>query len=202
MKTQTIILILAAAVSIAAVAIAVTPAAKQEAAQTGRKTPMSSIDHRFISFATITGDTTNLNAFKGKVVLVVNVASKCGYTPQYAGLESLYLAKKDKGFVILGFPANNFKDQEPGTNEEILKFCQTTYNVTFPMMAKISVKGPDIHPLYAYLTKWSNLPGDISWNFNKFLFDRNGNLVARYDSPVKPDDPQLVSKIDSLLAAK
>jgi glutathione peroxidase len=202
MQTRTTILMMAAAMAVAAVAFTAQPATKSEATHTGEKTAMSTIDYLHIPFSTITGDTTNLNAFKGKVVLVVNVASKCGYTPQYAGLETLYRAKKDKGLVIIGFPANNFKEQEPGTNEEIMKFCQTTYDVTFPMMAKISVKGTDIHPLYAYLTKMSNLPGEIGWNFNKFLFDREGKLVARYDSPTKPDDPKMVAQIDSLLAAK
>ena len=202
MNIRTTILAVAAAMVIAAVAFTASPTTKYGATQTGGTTTMSTMDYRHIPFATITGDTTDLNAYKGKVVLVVNVASKCGFTPQYAGLESLYTAKKDQGFVILGFPANNFKQQEPGTNAEILKFCQTNYNVTFPMMAKISVKGSDIHPFYRYLTEQSKLPGEISWNFNKFLFDRNGNLVARYDSPTKPDDPKLVAEIDALLAAK
>ncbi len=194
--------ILALAVAISASAFAGAPKTETKAVQPQEKTAMSMTDYRKIPFATITGDTTSLEAFKGKVVLVVNVASKCGFTPQYAGLEALYMAKKDKGLVIVGFPANNFKQQEPGTNEEILKFCQTTYDVTFPMMAKISVKGPDKSPLYTYLTEQSHLPGEIGWNFNKFLLDRNGNLVARYESAVTPDDPQLTAKIDSLLAAK
>lgn len=202
MRIRTAMLIAAMATVIAAIAFTAPPATKAVATQTGEKTTMSTIDYTKLPFATITGDTTNLEAYKGKVVLMVNVASKCGYTPQYAGLEALYRAKKDQGFVILGFPANDFKEQEPGTNEEILKFCQTTYDVTFPIMAKISVKGTDIHPLYGYLTKLSNLPGAIGWNFNKFLFDREGRLVARYDSPVTPDDPHLAAKIDSLLAAK
>ena len=193
-----LIMAMGAAILTAAMVSAATPP-KTTATE---KTTMPATDYRKIPFATITGDTTNLGAFKGKVVLVVNVASKCGYTPQYAGLEALYLAKKDKGFVIIGFPANNFKQQEPGTNEEILKFCQTTYEVTFPLMAKISVKGADIHPLYRYLTEQSNLPGEIEWNFTKFLLDRNGNLVARYKSPITPDKPELVGKIDELLGKK
>ncbi len=156
-------------------------------------------DYLHIPFRTITGDTTNLAAYKGNVILLVNVASKCGHTPQYAGLESLYRKYKDRGFVILGFPANNFKQQEPGTDAEILNFCKTTYDVTFPLMSKISVEGPDQHPLYTYLTTQSPQPGKITWNFNKFLLDRNGRVVARFDTKVEPDDPQLVSKIEKFL---
>ena len=152
-----------------------------------------------IPFNTITGDSTNLTAYKGKVVLVVNVASQCGNTPQYAALEALYRKYKNRGFVILGFPANNFGQQEPGTNEEILTFCKTNYDVTFPMMSKISVAGPDQHPLYTYLTKESALPGKITWNFGKFLLDRNGVVIARFDPKTKPDNPELVSKIEKLL---
>lgn len=167
-----------------------------------KEQPMQAVDYKTIPFKTIDGKETSLDDFKGKVVLLVNVASKCGFTKQYAGLEKLYEGKKDDGFVIIGFPANNFGGQEPGTNEEILKFCQSKFNVTFPMMSKISVKGNDIHPLYAYLTEDSPNPGEITWNFNKFLLDRNGNVVARFDSAVTPDDKELVLKIDKLLASK
>jgi glutathione peroxidase-family protein len=153
-----------------------------------------------IPFNTITGEATSLAAYSGKVVLIVNVASKCGFTPQYEGLEKLYLQYKDSGLVILGFPANNFLSQEPGSDQEILTFCTTKYNVTFPMMSKISVKGKDQHPLYTYLTKESSCKGAISWNFNKFLLDRQGNVIARFDSKTKPDDPELVAKIKELLA--
>ena len=152
-----------------------------------------------IPFKTITGDSTDLAAYKGKVVLIVNVASKCGFTPQYAALESLYRKYEKRGFVILGFPANNFGQQEPGTNTEILSFCKTNYDVTFPLMSKISVAGDDQHPLYTYLTKDSPQPGKITWNFNKFLLDRNGMVIARFDSKTKPDDPEVVSKIEKLL---
>ncbi len=152
-----------------------------------------------IPFQTITGDSASLSDYAGKVILIVNVASKCGYTPQYAGLEELYRTYKDSGFVILGFPANNFKNQEPGTNEEILKFCKSKFGVTFPMMAKISVKGEDKHPLYVELTEKSKFPGDITWNFNKFLLDRKGNVVARFDSPVEPMSDELVGHIKKLL---
>lgn len=166
---------------------------------TSEDTEMQTLTYTDIAFKTITGDDASLNDYKGKVVLIVNTASKCGFTPQYEGLEKLYEARKDDGFVILGFPANNFKNQEPGTNEEILNFCQRNYGVTFPMMAKISVAGDDIHPLYKYLTEQSDLPGEITWNFNKFLLDKEGRLVARYDSKVTPDDPELTAKIDELL---
>ncbi len=160
---------------------------------------MQAIDYKTIEFNTITGELTDLEQFKGKVVLIVNTASKCGFTPQYEGLEKLYEANKDKGFVVIGFPANNFGQQEPGTNEEIQTFCQTKYHVTFPMMAKISVKGDDMHPLYRYLTEDSPFPGEITWNFNKFLLDRNGRVVARYDSKITPEDTKLIAKIDELL---
>ncbi len=166
---------------------------------TGKETTMQAVDYKTIGFNTITGKPTDLDQFKGKVVLIVNTASKCGFTPQYEGLEKLYEANKDRGFVVIGFPANNFGQQEPGTNEEIQKFCQTRYHVTFPMMAKISVKGEDIHPLYRYLTEDSPFPGEITWNFNKFLLDRNGRVVARYDSKITPEDAKLIAKIDELL---
>ncbi len=160
---------------------------------------VKSDDYRQFRFATIMGDTTSLASFDGKVVLIVNVASECGNTPQYAGLESLYLKYKDSGLVIIGFPANNFGGQEPGSNEQILQFCTSKYAVTFPMMAKVSVKGTDKNPLFVALTEKSKLPGEIKWNFSKFLLDRHGNLVARFDPTVKPDAPELVSAIRKLL---
>jgi len=149
----------------------------------------------------IDGMPTALSNYKGKVILLVNVASRCGFTPQYSGLESLYEKYKDHGFVILGFPANNFGGQEPGTNAEIKSFCTTKYNVTFPMFAKVSVKGADCTPLYQYLTQKANpsLAGDIKWNFTKFLVDRRGKVVARFESPVKPDSPEVVEAIEKLL---
>ena len=138
----------------------------------------------------IEGKPLPLANFKGKVVLVVNVASRCGFTPQYSALESTYEKYKYQGFVILGFPANNFGSQEPGTNQEIKTFCQTKYSVTFPMYAKVSVKGDDQTPLYAYLTTKANpaLAGDIKWNFTKFLIDSKGEPVKRYASTAKPED--------------
>lgn len=164
----------------------------------GGKMAKDTVSYLDIPFKTITGEETSLEAFKGKVVLLVNVASECGFTPQYEGLEALYRKFKDRGLVIVGFPANNFGGQEPGTNEEILHFCRSKFDVTFPMMSKISVKGKDKHPLFVYLTEDSNLPGEIQWNFSKFLLDREGHLVARYPSQTIPQDKELVSKIENL----
>lgn len=150
----------------------------------------------------IDGQPVSLRSYHGKVVLLVNVASKCGYTPQYAGLESLYEKYRDRGFVIVGVPANNFGSQEPGTNEEIKKFCSTRYNVSFPMMSKVSVLGPDKIPLYAFLTDSSINPkigGDIKWNFTKFLFDRKGKPVARFEPAVTPDSPKVTAAIEQAL---
>jgi glutathione peroxidase len=148
----------------------------------------------------IKGNDTSLNAYSGKVILVVNVASKCGYTPQYAGLEALYEKYKDKGFVIVGVPSNDFGSQEPGTADEIQAFCKQNYGVTFPLMEKVHVKGPEKVPLYVALTgKDSKFPGEVGWNFTKFLIDRNGNLVNRFPSPVKPDSAELTGAVESAL---
>jgi glutathione peroxidase len=149
----------------------------------------------------IDGKPAPLADYKGKVVLVVNVASQCGYTPQYSALESIYEKYKDQGFVILGFPANNFGAQEPGTNEEIKTFCTRKYSVTFPIYAKISVKGSDQAPLYAYLTKDTDpaIRGDIKWNFTKFLIDRNGNVIQRFEPAVTPDSKEVVAAIEKQL---
>lgn len=153
----------------------------------------------------IDGNQVDLKKYKGNVLLVVNTASKCGYTPQYEGLEAIYKKYSDKGFYVLGFPANNFGEQEPGTEAEIKEFCTLKYKVTFPMFAKISVKGDDQHPLYTYLTsKESDAPfaGDITWNFNKFLIDRDGKIVARFSSKDTPEGPEVTSAIEKYLAAK
>ena len=150
----------------------------------------------------IDGQPVSLKTYSGKVVLLVNVASRCGFTPQYAGLEALYEKYKDRGLVIVGIPANNFGSQEPGTNEEIKKFCSPKYNVTFPMMAKVSVLGEDKTPLYQFLTDKSQDPqfgGDIKWNFTKFLFDRKGNLLARFEPNVTPDSPEVQTAVESAL---
>src|SRR5262245_62804774 len=148
------------------------------------------------------GDDVKLNSYSGKVLLLVNVASKCGYTPQYRGLEAVYKKYKEQGLVVMGFPANNFFWQEPGTDEEIKTFCTTKYNVTFPMFAKISVKGDKIHPLYKFLTSKQTNPefaGSISWNFNKFLVDRSGKVVARFSSKDEPEGEKVVQAIEQAL---
>jgi len=149
----------------------------------------------------IDGKPMPLADFKGKVILVVNVASRCGFTPQYSALESIYEKYKDQGFVILGFPANNFGSQEPGTNAEIKKFCSAKYNVTFPMYAKVSVKGEDQTPLYKYLTESANpvYAGEIKWNFTKFLVDRDGRVVRRFEPETTPDSTQVTSAIEKAL---
>jgi len=150
----------------------------------------------------IDGHEVKLEQYRGKVLLIVNVASKCGFTPQYAGLQKLYLKYKDQGFYVLGFPANNFLSQEPGTDEEIKNFCSITYDVTFPMFAKISVKGKDKHPLYRFLTEEATnleFAGEISWNFNKFLVDKNGKIIARFGSKIKPEDEQIITAIEAAL---
>lgn len=144
----------------------------------------------------IDGTPESLAQYEGKVVMVVNVASKCGLTPQYEQLEALYRDLKDEGFVVLGFPANNFMGQEPGTNEEIAEFCSTKFDVTFPMFEKISVKGDDQHPLYAELSALSEEP---SWNFTKYLIDRQGHFVERIGPRTKPNDEEVVAKIRQLL---
>jgi len=180
---------------------------------------MSSIQN--IPVKTIKGDDTSLAAFDGNVLLVVNVASQCGLTPQYEALERVYENYKDRGFAVLGFPANNFGAQEPGTDSEIEQFCSTNFSVKFPMFSKISVVGDDQHPLYAELTKAApradgepdefreklqgyglnpNNDPDILWNFEKFLVDRKGNVVKRFAPTMTPDDPAVVSAIESALS--
>lgn len=148
---------------------------------------------------TIDGEEKSLADYKGKVLLIVNVASKCGFTPQYEGLETLYRKYKDRGFVVLGFPANNFLSQEPGTDAEIKTFCTTNYNVTFDMFSKISVKGKDIHPLYKFLTEESDFSGSVKWNFQKYLVNRNGVVVGKFAPTTKPTDPELIKAIESQL---
>ncbi|MCC9640843.1 glutathione peroxidase [Rhodopirellula sp. JC740] len=151
---------------------------------------------------TIEGKEVDLHDYEGKVVLIVNVASKCGYTKQYAGLQALYEAHKDDGLVILGFPCNQFGSQEPGSDSEILEFCSSRYEVTFPMMSKVDVNGDDAAPLYKQLTSIKAEPagkGPVSWNFEKFLVGRDGQVIGRYKSKVKPSDDELVSAIKSAL---
>ena len=145
----------------------------------------------------IDGAAAPLSAYKGKVLLIVNVASQCGYTPQYAGLEKLYETYKDRGLVVVGFPANNFGAQEPGTNQEIKAFCTRTYNVTFPMYAKISVKGGDKAPLYKFLTDATG--SEIQWNFTKFLVGGDGKVITRFESSVEPDSRELLGAVEKAL---
>jgi glutathione peroxidase len=151
---------------------------------------------------TLEGKEKSLADFKGKVLMVVNTASFCGYTPQYKDLEALYKQYKDKGFVVIGFPANNFGKQEPGNDGDIATFCERNYGVTFPMFGKISVKGDDMHPLYRYLTTETQFKEEIGWNFTKFLVDKNGNVVAKFASKVKPGEKEVTAKIDELVAQK
>lgn len=175
-----------------------------------------------IPIRTIDGKDTNLGAYAGKVLLVVNVASKCGLTPQYDALEKLYASRRDQGLAVLGFPANNFAGQEPGTNEEIASFCRANFAVDFPMFEKISVVGADQHPLYDALTHavpnaegdpeafrkrlrgfgmTPNADPDVLWNFEKFLVSRDGKVVRRFAPAMAPDDPAIVAAIDEQLAA-
>ncbi len=151
----------------------------------------------------IDGKPTTLAPYKGKVLLVVNVASKCGYTPQYTGLEAIQQKYQAKGFDVLGFPCNQFGGQEPGSNAEIKQFCSSKYNVTFPLFDKIEVNGPSRHPLYTTLAgKDSPYPGDIKWNFNKFLIGRDGKIIKRFDSKATPESPEVTQAIEAALAAK
>lgn len=151
----------------------------------------------------IDGKATSLKAFDGKVVLLVNVASRCGHTKQYTGLEALYKKYQDKGLVIVGVPSNDFGGQEPGTAEEIKEFCSTTYKVTFPLMEKVHVKGSEQHALYAALTgPNAKFPGDVKWNFGKFLIGRNGVVVERFDSGVAPESKEMIAAVEAALAAK
>lgn len=174
--------------------------ASQAAFSQGAK-PMSVHD---FTLKDIDGKDVNLGSYKGKVLLIVNTASQCGYTPQYEGLQELYTKYKDKGLVVLAFPANEFGRQEPGTNAEIKEFCKSKYDVTFPVFGKIVVKGQGIHPLYAYLTGKESNPnfsGDIPWNFTKFLVDTNGKVIARFQPGDAPEGDKIVKAIEAALAA-
>src|SRR5580704_2768339 len=157
--------------------------------------------HEF-TLKALDGTPTPLSNFKGKVMLIVNVASQCGYTYQYEGLQALYVKYKDRGLVVAGFPANNFGEQEPGSNAEIGAFCKSKFGVTFPMFSKISVKGSDKAPLYQFLTDKSVNPktgGEIPWNFTKFLVDRNGKVIQRFEPAVEPQSKELVAAVESTL---
>ncbi len=150
----------------------------------------------------IDGKPVNLGVYKGKVLLLVNTASLCGNTPQYTDLERVYEQYHEQGFEVLAFPANNFGQQEPGTNAEIKGFCLTKYSVSFPLFSKISVKGSDKHPLYQYLTEQSPFPGEVEWNFQKYLVDRSGQVVGRFHHRTKPASPEVVNEIEHVLAGK
>jgi glutathione peroxidase len=163
-------------------------------------TMLHAADVTAIPLTDIDGKPTSLKAYNGKVLLVVNVASQCGYTPQYEGLEALYRKYKDRGLVVLGFPCNDFGSQEPGTEAEIKQFCTSRFNVTFPMFSKLHVKGPEQHPLYAALTGTdSPAPGPVKWNFGKFLIGKDGKILARWDSGTEPDDAKLTAAIEAAL---
>lgn len=149
----------------------------------------------------ISGEEVALSDYEGEVLLIVNTASECGFTPQYKGLQSLYEKYRSKGFSVLGFPANNFGGQEPGTEKEIQQFCDTTFRVTFPLFSKVSVKGGDQHPIFEWLTNQEakGASGAIKWNFEKFLMDREGRLVRRFRSVTRPDSKKMVNAIQELL---
>jgi glutathione peroxidase len=160
------------------------------------------VGSNFYSFQadSIEGKPVPFSEFKGKVVVVVNVASKCGLTPQYAGLQRLYEAKKESGLVVLGFPCNQFAGQEPGTEAEIGEFCRANYGVTFPMFAKVEVNGEGRHPLYAWLVRESGDPADIEWNFAKFLVSRSGKVLGRFSPKVRPEDQAFSAAVEKALA--
>lgn len=149
----------------------------------------------------IDGQPVDLKTFKGKVLLIVNTASMCGNTPQYAGLQEMYERYQERGFEVLAFPANDFGQQEPGTNQEIKGFCYTRYSVSFPLFSKISVVGKDKHPLYRYLTEQSAFPGRVTWNFQKYLVDRSGNVIGKYDPGMNPLSPTILADLEKALAA-
>jgi len=168
-------------------------------AQAGGPAPKSVHD---FTMKRIDGKQQKLSAYKGNVVLVVNVASKCGLTPQYEKLQTLYTKYKGKGLRIAAFPANNFGGQEPGNDTEISQFCTLNYKVSFDMFSKISVKGTDIHPLYQYMTTLPKYKGDIAWNFGKFLVDKNGQVIARFEPATDPTAEDVIKAIEGALAAK
>jgi len=180
------------------------PGGIESAAHTTAGTKGSTVSLYDIPLHTLDGEPTTLDELRGKTVLIVNVASKCGLTPQYRGLEQLHEKYAAQGFSVVGIPCNQFGGQEPGTAEEIQTFCSTTYGVTFPMMAKVDVNGDDRHPLYRELTEFPDkdgAAGDIQWNFEKFLVDPKGAVVARFRPAVTPEDPEVTAAIDAALAS-
>jgi glutathione peroxidase len=165
----------------------------------GEQVPVATSVHGF-TLTDIAGKPHPLDQYRGKVLLIVNVASKCGYTGQYAGLQALYEKYRDRGLVIIGVPSNDFLWQEPGTNEEIAQFCSTKYNVTFPIMAKVAVTGDERIPLYWYLTRDSARPGKIGWNFTKFLIGRDGTVLERFAPGTKPEADEVSQAVERALA--
>jgi glutathione peroxidase len=168
-----------------------------------KEDPMSK-DSMLYSFTmeSIDGTPVPLSSYKGDVLVIVNVASFCGYTPQYEDLQAVYDEYKARGLRVLAFPANNFGNQEPGSNDEIKEFCTSKYDVSFDLFSKISVKGDDQHPLYRYITQDSPFPGEVKWNFQKYLVDRSGNIIAMFPSKVKPTDEEFVIKLQTALARR
>jgi len=170
-------------------------------AATDSKDKATSMDLTSIPYSNTDGTTETLSKYKGKVLLVVNVASRCGYTPQYAGLEKLYREHLGQGLLVVAFPSNDYGAQEPGNDLEILEFCRSKYDVTFPVKSKLSTKGAGKSPLYAALTgPTSPFPGEVAWNFEKFLVSRDGKIVNRFKSGVRPDSPELVEAVKAELA--
>lgn len=199
--SQTLLLVLATSV--------LAPACSKEK-ETGQnfktkeiKSEMSNSGNRNIhdlTVRTMDGEDKKLSDYSGKVLMIVNVASKCGYTKQYAPLEEIYRKYADRGFVVLGFPCNDFGGQEPGTNDEIRTFCESKFDVTFPLFDKVEVLGEGKSPLYERLTENSDPPGDIGWNFEKFIISKSGDIVARFKSKTEPDSPEVVSLIEAELS--
>ena len=177
--------------------IARTARAQEKTKPTSQESPLYGF-----TMESIDGSPVALSTFRGDVLMIVNVASFCGHTPQYEDIESVYEKYKDRGFRVLAFPANNFGNQEPGTNQEIKEFCTSKYNVSFDLFSKISVKGEDQHPLYRFITTRSAVPGEVQWNFQKYLVDRSGTVVAMFPSKVKPTDREFIQKLEALLAKK
>jgi glutathione peroxidase len=195
MKRRIALVLLALAVGYVGLRIAVAGVSKENTVSSLYDLTVKNID----------GQDVKLDTYRGKVLLLVNVASQCGYTPQYVGLQKTYTKYNAQGLEILGFPANNFGGQEPGSNAEIKDFCTLKYHTTFPMFAKISVKGDDQHPLYAYLTSKetdAQFAGPITWNFNKFLVGRDGKIIARFDSKDEPDGAKVTGAVEAALAEK
>jgi len=190
-----------AVLAVPVIALAVAPEVDANAGETN-VAPSAHTVLIDVPFDTPTGEKGTLRKYRGQVILVVNTASRCGYTRQYAGLEALYKAHKERGLVVVAFPSNDFGGQEPGTNEEIQEFCSSKFGVTFPVMGKMPVKGAERSPLYTALAgPDSPFPGDPKWNFEKFLIGRDGNIIARFPSKVEPDAPEILEALEKALAA-